>query len=119
MSEITAAQLLFNRIIEERDIAILEEAKDIMRELEESAKIYGWKIKRNPFSDRVKANELADSAKQDFISGANWQAERMYSEEEVLEHLNKLLLMPNSELDTFTDDNEMMTSKWFEQFRKK
>jgi hypothetical protein len=43
----------------------------------------------------------------------------MYSEEEVLEHLNKLLLMPNSELDTFTDDNEMMTNKWFEKFKKK
>jgi hypothetical protein len=53
-----------------------------------------------------------------FIAGAEWQAERMYSQEEVLEHLNKLLLMPNSELDTFTDDNEMMTNKWFEHFKK-
>jgi hypothetical protein len=43
--------------------------------LEEAAENYGWKIKRNPFSDRVKANELADSAKQDFIAGAKWQQE--------------------------------------------
>jgi hypothetical protein len=57
--------------------------------------------------------------KEGFIAGASWQSKRMYSEEEVLEHLNKLLLMPNSELDTFTDDNEMMTNKWFEKFKKK
>ena len=51
--------------------------------LEEAAENYGWRIKTNIFSDQVKANELAESAKQDFIEGAKWQAERMYSEEEV------------------------------------
>jgi hypothetical protein len=51
--------------------------------LEEAAENYGWRIKKNTFSDRVKANELADSAKQDFIEGANYQAERMYSEEDM------------------------------------
>ena len=51
--------------------------------LEKAAENYGWRIKRNTFSDAVKANELAESAKQDFIKGANWQAERMCSEEEV------------------------------------
>ena len=49
--------------------------------LEKAAENYGWRIKRNTFSDAVKANELAESAKQDFIKGAEWQAERMYSEE--------------------------------------
>ena len=53
--------------------------------LEEAAENYGWRIKRNTFSDVVKANELAESAKQDFIKGAKWQAEKMYSEEEVKE----------------------------------
>ena len=52
--------------------------------LKEAAENYGWRIKRNPFSDAVKANELADSAANDFIAGAKYQAERMYSEEEVL-----------------------------------
>jgi len=42
-----------------------------------------------------------------------------YSEEEVLEHLNHLIMMPSSELDKFTDDEEMVTMKWFEQFKKK
>jgi len=46
--------------------------------------------------------------------GAKWQAERMYSEEEVLEHLNILIMMPSTKLDEFTDDKEMVTIKWFE-----
>lgn len=54
-----------------------------------------------------------------FIAGAKWQAERMYSKEDVLEHLNHLIMMPSSELDKFTDDEEMVTVKWFEQFKKK
>ena len=45
--------------------------------LEEAAKNYGWRIKRNPFSDAVKANELADSAANDFIEGARWMEEQM------------------------------------------
>ena len=45
--------------------------------------------------------------------------ERMYSEEEVLKHLNHLIMMPSSKLDKFTDDDEMVTMKWFEQFKKK
>lgn len=45
--------------------------------LEEAAKNYGWRIKRNPFSDAVKANELADSAANDFIEGARWMLEQM------------------------------------------
>jgi hypothetical protein len=52
--------------------------------LEEVAENYGWRIKTNTFSDPVKANELANSAKQDFINGAKWQQERSYSEEEVI-----------------------------------
>ena len=84
--------------------------------LEEAAKNYGWRIKRNTFSDAVKANELAESAKQDFIAGANWQAERMYSEEEVLQLLYKrdLYLLNRDE----TVELEL-PEEWFEQFKKK
>ena len=53
-----------------------------------------------------------------FIAGAKWQAERMYSEEEVIEQLNHLIMMPSSKLDKFTNDEEMVTMKWFEQFKK-
>ena len=53
------------------------QAIEMENELEEAAENYGWKIKTNTFSDAVKANELAESAKQDFIEGAKWQQERM------------------------------------------
>lgn len=48
-----------------------------------------------------------------FLSGAKWQAERMYSEEEVLKLLNKF-----SHRDGITEE-ENRTLKWFEQFKKK
>ena len=80
--------------------------------LEEYSDNYGWRIKTNTFSDPVKANELANSAKQDFTEGAKWQAERMYSEEEVYhilcEHTAFLFAGGKSTL-----------SEWFEQFKKK
>jgi len=43
----------------------------------------------------------------------------MVKEEEVLEHLNLLYSMKNSTVDTFTDNNDRITMKWFEQFKKK
>ena len=87
-----------------------------MKTLEEAAENYGWRIKTNTFTDRVKANELANSAKQDFIAGAKWQAERMYSEEEVLDLLNKREDYINSEDNIF---DYQSTNQWFEQFKKK
>lgn len=82
-------------------------------EIQEAAKNYGWRIKRNTFSDAVKANELAESAQQDFIAGAKYQSKRMYSEEEVLEIVQ-----------TFNDVCERpnkphQIKNWFEQFKKK
>jgi len=53
------------------------------------------------------------------LDGLKWQAERMYSEEEVLEQLNLLHAMKNSTVDTYTDDEDYITNKWFEQFKKK
>ncbi len=79
------------------------------KELEEAAKNYGWRVKTNTFSDQVKANELAESAKQDFIAGAQYQAERSYNETEVLQLL--LRLQQTESYDNLYD--------WFEQFKKK
>jgi hypothetical protein len=59
------------------------------------------------------------TAKKKALELAKWQQERSYSKEEVLEHLNHLIMIPSSELDKFTDDKEMITMKWFEQFKKK
>jgi hypothetical protein len=57
-------------------------------------------------------DELNNSYKQEaFIEGAKWQAERMYTEEEVL----KLLI-------TFSDDRTFLKKdiaiQWFEQNKK-
>jgi len=49
----------------------------------------------------------------------SWEADKkMYSEEKVLEQLNLLYGMKNSLVDTFTDENDYITMKWFEQFKK-
>ena len=76
--------------------------------LEEAAENYGWRIKTNTFSDPVKANDLANSAKQDFINGAKWQAERMYSEEDMEKAFQNGL---NRSFDSDFD-------RWIEQFKK-
>ena len=50
---------------------------------------------------------------EDFIRGAQWQAERMYSEEEVLQLLNNL------RLDSYNHGmGKIEFLEWFEQFKK-
>jgi hypothetical protein len=51
-----------------------------------------------------------------WIAGAKWQAERMYSEEEVLDLLNKREDYINSENNIF---DYQSINQWFEQFKKK
>ena len=43
------------------------------------------------------------------------QEEKMYTKEDVLKELNILMKMSSSTVDTFTDDNEELTDKWFEK----
>lgn len=70
--------------------------------LEQAAEYYGWLIKTNEFTDPVKANELVQSAIQDFKAGAKWQQEQMF------------LVM-----DKYTDDVmggcNLTAKEWFEQ----
>jgi hypothetical protein len=79
--------------------------------LEEVAENYGWRIKRNTFSDAVKANELAESAQQDFIAGAKWQEDRMYNDIE----------QKWAEYRCYTNNEDAwMFKEWLvEQFKKK
>jgi fructose-specific phosphotransferase system component IIB len=83
--------------------------------LEEAAENYGWRIKINTFSNPVKANDLANSAKQDFIEGAKWQAERSYSEEDIINALHSVELKDNKDYSKIY--NEM--KEWFKQFKNK
>ena len=60
----------------------------------------------------------------DFVEGAKWQAKRMYSEEEVLELLQKALThKDNGETGNLvTIQGDIRTANfysWFEQFKKK
>ena len=48
------------------------------------------------------------NSKNSFEEGANWQQERMYSEDEVYEILAQ-----------FVNDAPTVTKEWFEQFKKK
>jgi hypothetical protein len=53
-----------------------------------------------------------------FKAGAKWQQEqdkKLYSAEEVLEHLNLLYSMKNSMVDTFTNDDDYITMEWFKK----
>jgi|688.fasta_scaffold193729_7 hypothetical protein len=59
--------------------------------------------------------EVEISFMRGFKKALEIRADKKYSEEDVLKELNKLNTMPNSILDTFTDDGEMVTMKWFEQ----
>ncbi len=60
-------------------------------------------------------NYAEDSSPQiDFVEGAKWQAERMYSEEEVIELLHSRMRYTLGE-----DYKEITTLEWFEQFKKK
>jgi isopentenyldiphosphate isomerase len=49
-----------------------------------------------------------------FITGAKYQAERMYNEEEVIELLHSRIRYTLGE-----DYKEVTTIEWFEQFKKK
>jgi hypothetical protein len=72
--------------------------------------------KRIPTSPKVW--DLTETRRSDFIAGANYQAERMYSEEEVVKIINsfeKLCYNYQSNKDWFPSKK----NEWFEQFKKK
>ena len=68
------------------------------KETLEEAAIINCESITHPYCDREKSM---------FIKGAEWQAERMYSEEEVLEIVSNC------------DGSISQAKKWFEQFKKK
>jgi hypothetical protein len=43
---------------------------------------------------------------------------KKFQPEELLEHLNLLQSMSNSTADTFTDSEDRITKKWFNQFNR-
>lgn len=77
--------------------------------LEEAAEKFVYEIGDLPTDDFAPRNKkISESEIICFIAGAKWQAERMYTEEEVLNILYKHDL-----------DEPFNNVKWFEQFKKK
>ena len=78
--------------------------------LEEAAENYV----RNEFDATIKL-----ISKYSFKDNAKWQAERMYSEEEVLEILEHHTKYLETFIYQYIDKNDMEENKiWFEQFKK-
>jgi hypothetical protein len=71
--------------------------------LEEAAEKYAERKSSNP--------TFRNTHIRDFKAGADWQSERMYSEEEVYELLSKFHIV--------TDGTLKFQKEWFEQFKKK
>ena len=65
--------------------------------------------------DTIKA--FSSDAFEQGYKFAQEQNKELFSKEEVLEQLNLLYSMKNSLVDTFTDKNDYITMKWFEQFK--
>lgn len=66
----------------------------------------------------ISEKEMQDYAKTDFINGAKWQAERMYSEEEVISIQQEWSDFNNNQ-DSFNGKDDLTFQEWFEQFKKK
>jgi hypothetical protein len=60
---------------------------------------------------KVNVDEYKEYAINDFIAGAEWQAERMYSEEEVLDILYK-------HTEDLLAGKKVTLEEWFNQFKK-
>ena len=78
--------------------------------LEEAAEKWTFETNGHKWSNN---DNTAGDNYGSFIAGAEWQAERMYSEEEVLKLLNKF-----SHRDGIAEE-ENLTLRWFEQFKNK
>jgi len=86
--------------------------------LEEAAEKYA--DFSNDYVPAAFGGKFNETTKRDFIAGAKWQAERMYSEEEVY----KLLLKHQSDYRSAVRMSNPLNwsfdiKQWFEQFKKK
>ena len=72
-----------------------------------------WRFKPENRLDGEFLKQWSSSLRHAFKEGAKWQAERMYSEEEVLDLLHRRSFDLTHKKDTKT------TNEWFEQFKKK
>ena len=80
--------------------------------LEEAAERYGNK------KGHIPTTELEDAIfKQGFTDGAKWQAERMYSEEDMIKFMQ--FIISQETLDNTSAVSEKTAKYYLEQFKKK
>ena len=82
--------------------------------LEEAAEKHSKKMWGVYFNDKTQG----EISIQDFIEGAKWQADRMYSEDKVIILLNKFGGKVYGDY-TRNQTMEDFTEEWFEQYKKK
>jgi hypothetical protein len=85
--------------------------EDIKEALEEAAKEYLFEVYQKQFV--VKTNDIQFGVLKGFEAGAKWQQERSYSEEEVIDLLQKMNDWPT------ICEGRSDIEEWFEQFKKK
>lgn len=66
-------------------------------------------------ADRYKSLKLPDDLYDGFIEGANWQAKRMYSQEEVVDLIEDWTKMAKGLNMNFPSDK---FEEWFKQFER-
>lgn len=69
------------------------------------------------FYDKIEEIPIKEFGKEDFIAGAKWQQERMYSEEDLREAFkqSKQVFIYQKDMPPLFENFE----QWFEQFKKK
>ena len=65
--------------------------------------------------DEDNTNDEYGKSYRAFIDGAKWQAERMYSEEEVV----NILIKAYEDIGKRKIPNQVVLASWFKQFKKK
>lgn len=89
--------------------------KDGAKWYQEQDKLSEWNIRQEEqFNCNLK---LIGEFGAGYDAGYAEAEKELFSKEEVLEQLNLLYSMKNSLVDTFTDKNDYITMKWFEQFK--
>jgi hypothetical protein len=83
-------------------------------ELEEAGQNYAEEVCNGQFPIEYTRQQVVNHTKNDFIEGAKYQAERMYSEEEVEKMIRAAYTFGEKDFKHFGAFKE-----WFEQFKKK
>jgi hypothetical protein len=66
-------------------------------ELEEAGQNYAEEVCNGQFPIEYTRQQVVNHTKNDFIQGAKWQAERMYSEEDIINALHSVELKHNKD----------------------